>query len=199
MEIWHSFDMGKLESVAKQKRRKDYVQRAVLAAIGVAGLLSVAAVAPNTIQLLGKFERTRRFVYQTNSVLSRLAAKGHIRFETKNGKKVVTITPAGLRALEIQTETSAIRARRPKRWDNRWRMVMFDIPETRKRDRDNLRRTMIEAGFVCFQDSVWVFPYDCEDLVTLLKIDRRLGNAVRYAIVEKLENDTELRNHFELQ
>lgn len=75
---------------------------------------------------------------------------------------------------------------------------MFDIPERRKKDRDQLRRTMIDAGFLCFQDSVWIFPYDCEDLVTLLKVDMRLGDAVRYGILEKLENDRAARNHFKL-
>lgn len=188
--------MGKLETEAKERRRKDYVQKAVLAAVGVAGVLAVATVAPNTLQLLGMFGMNRRFKYQTQSVLSRLAAKGHVRFFEERGKKRVEITLAGQRALDLETQTAAVRARRPKRWDKRWRLVMFDIPERRKRDRDHLRRMMVDAGFLCFQDSVWVFPYDCEDLVALLKIDMRLGNSVRYAIVEKLENDFEVKRHF---
>jgi len=191
--------MGKMESEAKSRRRKDYVQRAVLATIGIAGMLAVAAVAPNTLQLLGKFGMNRRFNYQTRSVLSRLAAKGHVRFVEKDGKKRVEITAAGQRALDLEVHTADVRAKRPKRWDKRWRLVMFDISEERKSDRDHLRRTMMEAGFLCFQDSVWIFPYDCEDFVTLLKIDMRLGNAVRYAIVEKLENDAEARAHFKLK
>ncbi len=190
--------MGKMETEARKKRRKDYVQHAILAAIGITGILAVAAVAPNTLQLLGGFGRSRPFTYQTQSVLTRLAAKGHIRFEMKNGKKCVEMTSSGRRAVELELQKNAVRSQRPKRWDKRWRMVMFDIPETRKPDRDHLRRIMMEAGFLCFQDSVWLFPYDCENLVALLKIDMRLGNAVRYAIVEKLENDAEVRTHFKL-
>lgn len=190
--------MGRLETEAKELRRKDYVQRAVLSAIGIAGVLALTAVAPNTLQLLGMVGMNRRFKYQTSSVLSRLVTKGHIRFSTENGKKRVEITPAGQRALDLEIQTASVRTKRPKRWDKRWRLVMFDIPERRKGDRDSLRRTMIDAGFLCFQDSVWIFPYDCEDLVALLKIDMHLGNAVRYAIVEKLENDAEVRAHFKV-
>src|SRR3989338_4126987 len=124
--------MGKLETEARNKRRKDYVQQAVLAAISITGILAVAVVAPNTLQLLGGFGRTRRFTYQTQSVLIRLAAKGHVRFETKNGKKFVEVTAAGRRAVELELQKNAVRSQRPKRWDKRWRMVMFDIPERRK-------------------------------------------------------------------
>lgn len=191
--------MGILETEARKRRNKDYVQKAVLSAIGIAGILALTAVAPNTLQILGKIGLDRRFTYRTRSVLSRLVAKGHIRFVNERGKKHVEITPAGKRALALETHLSTFHSsKKPWRWDKRWRMVMFDIPEPRKRDRDRLRLMMTEVGFVCFQDSVWVFPYDCEDFVALLKIDMRLGNAVRYAIVEKLENDALLRRHFKL-
>ncbi len=191
--------MGKLETEARNKRRKTYVQNAVLAAVGVAGVLAVAAVAPNALMLLGGFGRKKyRFNYQTKAVLTRLADKGYIRFITRSGKKHVEITSSGRHAMEREVHLSALHAKKPRRWDKRWRMVMFDIPEKRKTSRDYLRRTMMEAGFVCFQDSVWIYPYDCEDLVALLKMDLQFGNSVRYAIVEKLENDTEMRTKFGL-
>lgn len=190
--------MGTLEDEAKNLRRKDYIQQAVLSAIGIAGILALTAVAPNTLQLLGTFKGKRRFKYQAQSVLSRLAAKGYVRFVTKNGKKHVEVTSAGRRTIDLEIQISMIRSKKPKHWDKRWRMVMFDIPEHRKKDRDQLRRTMIEAGMYCFQDSVWVFPYECEELFTLLKLEMHFGNAVRYAVVEKLENDAEIKKHFKL-
>ncbi len=189
--------MGKLEKEAKEQRRRDYVQQAVLATIAVSGMLAVAVVAPNTLQLLGHLNK--RFKYRSDSVLSRLAAKGLVRFYTDKRGKHVALTDAGKRAVAIQQEAAALRAGSRKRWDKRWRMVMFDISEHRKSDRDYLRRLMIESGFELFQDSVWIYPYDCEELVTLIKIERRFGNAVRYAIVEKLENDTEFRSRFNLK
>ena len=186
-----------MEKEAVLKRRKDYLQQAVLSAIGIAGILAVGLVAPNTLQLLGKIT-SRRFPYQTTSVLSRLAKKGYVRIVLTGGKKYVEITSLGQRALDVSVQKNILQNKQKRKWDKRWRMVLFDIPERRKKDRDYLRRTMIEAGFLCFQDSVWVFPYDCEELITLLKIERRYGNAVRYAIVEKLENDSAVKRYFKL-
>lgn len=192
--------MGRLEREARKKRQKDYVQKAVLAAIQISGLLALAAVAPNTLQLLGKLHRKNyRFNYQSKTVLSRLAAKGYVQFVEKGGKKSVTLTPLGQQYLDRESFLSDAREKKPWRWDKRWRLVMFDIPERRRGDRERLRNFMIEAGFKLFQESVWIYPYDCEDVVTLLKLEMRLGNSVRYGILEKLENDESYRHAFNLR
>ena len=57
--------------------------------------------------------------------------------------------------LQMETEKIAIEKRR---WDRRWRIVIFDIPERRKSVRAKLRRFMQEYGFVRLQDSVWIYP-----------------------------------------
>ena len=57
---------------------------------------------------------------------------------------------------------------------------------------------MEEYGFVRLQDSVWIYPYDCEDLISLAKTNFRIGADVLYMIVERLEHDTHLREHFSL-
>ena len=62
-----------------------------------------------------------------------------------------------------------------------------------------LRRSMLTAGFIKLQNSVWIYPYDCEDLITLLKADLHMGKQVLYMIVEHLENDKEVRAHFNLK
>ena len=69
----------------------------------------------------------------------------------------------------LQMETEKITIAKKRRWDHRWRVVIFDIPERRKSVRVSLRRFMQEYGFVRLQDSVWIYPYDCEDLIALAK------------------------------
>ena len=58
---------------------------------------------------------------------------------------------------------------------------------------------MQETGFVRLQDSVWVFPYDCEDFVSLVKAELKIGSAILYMVVEHIENDKHLRAHFGLK
>ena len=58
---------------------------------------------------------------------------------------------------------------------------------------------MKEIGFVRLQDSVWVFPYDCEEFISLLKANLKIGAAVFYMVVAQIENDKHLRAHFGLK
>lgn len=45
-----------------------------------------------------------------------------------------------------------------RRWDGRWRLVLFDVPEVRKVARNQLRRYLHGRGFGYLQNSVWITP-----------------------------------------
>ncbi|MEK7133553.1 MAG: CRISPR-associated endonuclease Cas2 [Patescibacteria group bacterium] len=191
--------MGKLEYEARALRRRGYLQKAILSVIGISGVLAVAIVAPNAIQALGKLGILKRFPDKSKKAISRLADKGYVVFETVNGKRCVRITQTGKSFLAAEAEREKLRSRRTKRkWDKRWRLIIFDIPERRKNTRDRLRREVISFGFLRLQDSVWVYPYECEELVALLKAELKIGKDVLYAIVEKIENDGWVRQKFNL-
>ncbi|MBI5470465.1 CRISPR-associated endonuclease Cas2 [Candidatus Kaiserbacteria bacterium] len=87
---------------------------------------------------------------------------------------------------------------RPRRWDRRWRIIIFDIPEKKKNVRDRVRALVQRLGFFRLQHSVWVYPYDCEEIITLLKSDLKLGSQLLYMIVDAIEYDKPIREHFDL-
>src|SRR3989344_5781844 len=191
--------MGTLERDARRERRLGALQQAKLAVVIIGGVVLVGATIQNTGRLLKYFsgyKKGARFNYKAKSVLGRLSNKGCITFVEENGKRYARITEKGERMLRVETEKAVIAKKR--RWDQRWRVVIFDIPERRKSARVILRRFMQEYGFVRLQDSVWIYPYDCEDLITLAKANFRIGADVLYMIVERLEHDTHLREHFTL-
>ena len=191
--------MGILERSARQERRLGAFQQAMLATVMLGGVVVIAATIPNVAQLLKYFpgyKKGAKFNYQAKSALGRLAAKGCVVFVEEGGKRYSHITEKGKRMLQMETEKVAIAKKR--KWDRRWRVVVFDIPERRKSVRTRLRRFMDEYGFVRLQDSVWIYPYDCEDLIALVKANFRLGADVLYMIVERLERDKYLREHFSL-
>jgi len=190
--------MGKLEKEAAEQRRKGYIKDAVLAAVGTAGLLLVAMAAPNALQLLGATPVGKRFNNQALTTLSRLARSGLIQFEERGGKRYARITEKGRKILALEQQKKLLQSQRKKRWDRRYRIIIFDIAEARQAIRFRLRRGMQAAGFVRLQDSVWLYPYDCEDFVALLKADLHIGKDVIYIIAEKIENDGWLREQFDL-
>lgn len=190
--------MGKLEIASRKRKRKQDIKHAVLAAVAVTGLLAWAAIAPNTLQLLRYLPGEKfKLGYRAKTAAARLVAKGQVVWIEKNGKKYLRITPAGRRAFSFEQAKVALKNQK-KKWDGRWRMVAFDIPERRRGVRFRLRTVMREIGFVRLQDSVWVYPYDCEDFVALLKAELKIGKDVLYAIADTIEYDKGLRQHFNL-
>ena len=193
--------MGIVEVEARKKRLYTNVQQALLATVALTGVVLVAAIAPNAPAALSKLPSFKRakLRYQYRTVLGRLAAQGHIVFEKRDGKQYARITETGRKVLAFKQEKAKLTNTKKRRWNGRWRVVIFDIPERRRRTRDRLRITMQEVGFVRLQDSVWVFPYDCEDFITLLKAELKIGAAILYMVVEHIENDKHLKAHFGLK
>lgn len=187
-----------MEQSARSARRWGVFQKAML--LAVVGGVMVATGATLSPSLFSKYfrgyKKGARFKYQARTALGRLAAKGMVTFEECDGKRYARITGKGERVLQMETERVIMTKKR--KWDKRWRVVIFDIPERRKRVRDRLRRFMSSCGFVRLQDSVWIYPYDCEDLIALAKTEFRIGADALYMIVECLERDKYLREHFDL-
>lgn len=190
--------MGMVERSARRERRLGAFQQAILySALG--GVMVAIGAVPNFSKILKYYigaKKGARFNYQAKTVLGRLAARGYITFEERDGRRYARITEKGKRMLELATQKIA--GTKKRKWDRRWRVVIFDIPERRRGVRIQLRRFMQEYGFVRLQDSVWIYPYDCEDLIALAKANLRIGADVLYMIVERLERDAHLRKHFEL-
>jgi len=193
--------MGVVEIIARKKRHKGYIQQAILATVALSGVALIAAIAPGVPTALAKLpsmQRARlRARYRT--ALGRLAALGLVAFERKGGKSYARITDAGRKKLAFELEKGKLNLSRKRRWNRRWRVIIFDVPERRRKTRDRLRLLMQKLGFVRLQDSVWVFPYDCEDFIVLLKAELKIGSAVLYMVVEEIENDKHLRKHFGLR
>ncbi|MEK7614479.1 MAG: CRISPR-associated endonuclease Cas2 [Patescibacteria group bacterium] len=191
--------MGKLEFEAQKRFRKEHLKKTILASVAAVGVMSIALVAPNALKALrqlGLIKRTR-----TDSVkrsLDRLLSNGFLVFEKTKKGTFVKITPRGELALDRLCDNPRL-IKKPKRWDGKWRMVIYDLKESKKKLRDQLRMTLISFGFVKLQKSIWVYPHDCEDLITLIKADFKIGKEVLYVIADTIENDTHLKRVFRLR
>ena len=191
--------MGKLEQEAKARRSARAVEQTILAVVGAAGVLSLALVAPKALDLLKYTPLNKyKFAYRTRTTAGRMVAMGYLKWVERDGKKFLRLTPSGYNALQLEKEKAALAAQKKRRWDRLWRMVVFDVPERRRKVRGRLCAALQEVGFVRLQDSVWVYPYDCEDFIALLKAELKIGKDVLYAIADTIEHDKGIRRHFSL-
>ncbi len=187
--------MGVMEQENRKRVRRINIQNIILRSVQVAGVLSIAIVAPNAIGALAKLGviPTKRQSETIKRSYTRLIESGHLRFQ--DGR--LRLTPKGSQRL-LLLQAKEQRQKKP-RWDGKWRVLVFDIPEYRRSVREKMRRTLTAIGFARLQDSVWIYPYDCEDLITLLKADFKIGRDVLYMIVDQLEGDGVLRRDFGLR
>ena len=187
--------MGRIEEDFQKRKRKQDIQTAVLEVVAAAAILSTVIVAPSILQVFDKLgiigKRRKEGITRARN---KLLKNGLLK---KDSKGLLIITEAGRKKLSLQ-KFSHYRIEKPRKWDGRWRVITFDIPERRKKIRDQVRLTLTNIGFVRLQDSVWVYPYNCEDLIALLKSDMGIGKDLLYLIVDSIENDTILKKHFDL-
>lgn len=189
--------MGVMEKESRKRTRNHNLQKIVLQTIAGVGVLSVALVAPNVIQAFQKLgfipkPRQREII---NISRYRLVKAGLLARNERGYLRLTKKGDAKLRQLELHD----YKIKTPTRWDRKWRLLSFDIPEARGNLRDKVRLTLRTIGFERLHNSTWVYPHDCEDLITLLKADFKIGKDLLYIIADKIENDGWLKQQFDLK
>lgn len=189
--------MGKMETESRRRTRRGEIQKIILSTVAAAGVLGAALLAPNALKMFNVLGRNvgGRKKEIVRASRDRLVIKGFLEY-TPQG--LLSLTKKGEQKLRV-LKLHDFKLKRPKRWDGKWRVLIFDINENRRPLRDKIRRTLQSMGFIRLQDSVWVYPYACEDLITLLKADFRVGKDLLYLIVDSIENDLWLKKHFTIE
>ena len=128
-----------------------------------------------------------KYLYKLELVDKEKCKNGFIRvFLTEKGK---------LRALNDKLKN--IKNKKGK-WDGKWRMVAFDVPEKYRNGRDALRHKLKKVGFCELQKSVLVTPYDCKEEIESLINFFKLNKYVRFGILEFVDNENHLKELFKL-
>jgi len=138
-------------------------------------------------------------IFKTKNTFTSLAyslvRRGLIKVENKNNEKFLKLTQKG------EIEALLVKARlnqKPTKWDGKWRLVLFDIPEESNKKRDFIRRLLKKNNFYKLQASVYINPYPLNrEAVTYLN-ESGLIEFIRILKVEEMDNDKDLKKHFEL-
>lgn len=85
------------------------------------------------------------------------------------------------------------------RWDGKWRIIIFDIPEERGKQRRQFRRKMQSLGLYMMQESVFVFPYPCEEEIAELCETFHISSYVDVIVAETAGlREADIKKHFDL-
>ena len=88
--------------------------------------------------------------------------------------------------------------KKERKWNGKWFLVFFDVPEAQRNKRDYLRKFLIKLGFYQYQKSVYLFPYECEKEVSLIKKIVEGAKYMKYIIAEKIEDELSAKEYFKL-
>lgn len=184
-----------IKELEKESKKRN-LQNIILEVVSVAGIIGIGLVAPEVLVAMKKVgilpkPREKESILRSKD---RLLKRGML--EIKNGNLKIT----GKGKFFLIRNTYGLRGNKNKiKWDGKWRVLIFDIPEKLRFVRDQIRLNLMTIGFKRLQNSVWIYPYPCEDLVSLLKADLEIGKDLLYMIVDTLEDDESIRKYFNLK
>ena len=169
--------------------------------LAIGGAVAIAATSPyftiNLINALGKDKKpySRR---SASNAFYRLRKEGCLKIERQNHQIHISLTAEGKRRAGI-FQINDLKIQKQKKWDGKWRVVIFDISELTRIKRDGFRGFLKTLGFYPLQHSVWIQPYDCKDEVDLLRNFFGLSKKeVNLLVVEDIEDGVSLRQRFNI-
>ncbi len=88
---------------------------------------------------------------------------------------------------------------RPDKWDLKWRLILFDIPEHKREKRDAFRDHLDYMGLFCLQKSAWVYPFECKSEIDFIVEFLDIRQHVRYIVIEQIDNEAHLKRFFKMK
>lgn len=154
------------------KKPKSEITKDILTWLFIAGIVCVAASSPYFIwNITRSFFRNIQRPHpkkKTYNTFYMLWKRGYIDIKKHNHQIYISLTEEGRKKAGM-FQINSLEVKRQKKWDKKWRLVMFDISEKKKIKRGALRGKLKELGFFPLQKSVWVHAYPCSDEIELLK------------------------------
>jgi DNA-binding transcriptional regulator PaaX len=177
--------------------KKEWVKEFILATVKSGGAATLALTMPGACELFRTYRKLKKISRQQKYYFSKTVQKLITQKSIVKRGEYLSLTEKGKKEL-IEYETGRKVIKKPKIWDGKYRVIIFDIPEEKKKIRWALRKQLIEWEFVRLQNSVWVHPYECQEVVALLKTSFGISKDVLYLTVDSIENDQWLRKEFGL-
>jgi len=176
------------------------IARDIFRWLAKAGAIYIAASSPYFVRnVLCIWSRSRKYSKKKlTNTFWRLRKRGLIKIRKENHQIYISLTEEGKKAANWM-QIDQLRIKPPRRWDGKWRLIIFDIAELKRIYREAFRGKLKELGFKPLQRSVWIHPFDCRDEVELLRDFFGLSEKeMRLILAEDVGDDSFLRNKFDL-
>lgn len=128
--------------------------------------------------------------YAISRSIKNLAESGLIEILKSDNLEYARMTQDGknkLHSITLEAEGALVSTT----WDGMWRIVLIDIPEDRKSEREAVRYLLKKAGFVCLKNSAWISPFPYEHLFTNIKHDLGFTHEMIIFVTGNVDKETQ--------
>lgn len=182
-------------SKGKRRRRLGAIEQDILKHLTLRDLLYSHLHSATSTKRFYQLARERAAEqYRRKCAIKRLQEDGYI---AAHGE-YIRITGKGSEILNTAIDKN-IELLKTKEWDHKWRIAAFDIPEKYAPLRRQVRTVLKKAGFLKLQQSIWIFPHECKEIMGLIRRDSELGCYILYGVLESIENEQRLKKMFRIR
>lgn len=186
--------MAKLNQKQKiQSLRDNYYKgelaKEILKGLALGGLIVASFALPNLPQVFSFFGvKNAKDRYRIKRTVQYLENQKLIDFYERGDDQIMEITEKGEKRI-LKYKFDEMRIIRPKKWDDYWRIITFDIPERYKRARSALTRKLKEMEIYPLQKSVFVCPFECKDEIDFIGEFFNVRKFIYYFTTKDLDDD----------
>jgi CRISPR/Cas system-associated endoribonuclease Cas2 len=184
---------------SKKTKKIDPRVKDILTLLTSGAILTAAILTPPSMLLYKEFKKYKwgkeqtewnKFnIWRLKQILKRLRSQKII--EIKDDRIVIT-NKGKRKVLQYDLETMALK---PKT-DGKWRIIMYDISNMKKRERDFFRSMLKKLRLLQLQESVYLTPFVCDDEIEYLRQRFNVGNDVMVLKVVGIENEAAYKKYF---
>jgi DNA-binding transcriptional regulator PaaX len=170
--------------------KKPSIQKAILKTLSRKQTVSIDSIKNDVERVILPECGDKKIEYAITRSIKNLLTDGLIEAFSSEHKQYFRLTNDGKQKINnivLDSESSLVSTH----WDGYWRMILLDLSEDRKSEREALRYLLKKAGFVCVKNSVWISMYPFEHLFTNIKNDLSLTTEMMIVVTDKLDKETE--------
>lgn len=123
-----------------------------------------------------------------------LKKKKLIRAFSRSKKRYIELTPRGRERAKYYFLRKKI-LRSKKKWDGKWRVVIFDISEDKKSKRELIRKWLKNIGLKELQRSVYIYPFNFKKQLDLM-VGALMAYDVKYMVCDIVEGEEDFIDYF---
>lgn len=200
---WEAIEgQARKEKIIREAKEAAVVSAKIILKLAViGGVCTAVLVAPKIFAIASPSGRYKKYANRKGTLENfyYLKRQNYITLnKIDNEHYEIKITDKGLaRVLGDSFNLSNLYFNR--KWDGKWRIIIFDIPEKFKSAREAFRNKLIQIGFYKIQDSVFITPYPCEKEVIFISEIFNISPFIYFIESGYFIDDKFIKQHFNLK